>query len=58
MVVAFERNILFKATALFVIPDLFGNLLFCKSNDLRNCENSKWLVAEYRSASADIDRLM
>ena len=48
--VAFERFILVKATALFVIPDLFGNLLFCKSIGLRNCEDGKPLVTEYRAA--------
>jgi len=44
------EEVLVKATALFVIPDLFGNLLFCKSNGLRNCEDGKWLVTEYRVA--------
>lgn len=56
--VAFERNILVKATALFVIPALFGNLLFCKSIGLQNREDCNRLESEYRSASADIDRLM
>lgn len=48
--VAFERFILVKATALFVIPDLFGNLLFCKSNRLQNGEYCKPLVTQYRAA--------
>ena len=48
--VAFERYILVKATALFVIPDLFGNLLFCISNRLQNREDCNRLVTEYRVA--------
>ena len=48
--VAFDRYVLVKATALFVIPDLFGNLLFCKSNRLQNGEDCKQLVTEYRAA--------
>ncbi|WP_175547370.1 hypothetical protein [Fibrobacter sp. UWH4] len=49
MVVAFERFILVKATALFVIPDLFGNV-FCIFNRLQNSEDSQLLVTEYRVA--------
>jgi len=49
MVVAFERFILVKATALFVIPDLFGNLLFCKSIGLQNGEDCKPWVTEYKA---------
>ena len=47
--VAVEQFIRVKATALFVIPDLFGNLLFCKSNGLQNGEYCKPLVTEYRA---------
>lgn len=47
--VAFERYILVKATALFVIPDLFGNLLFYKSNRLQNREDCKLMVTEYKA---------
>lgn len=47
--VAFERYILVKATALFVIPDLFGNLLFWIPNRLKNGEYCKPLVTEYRA---------
>lgn len=47
--VAFERYILVKATALFVIPDLFGNV-FCIFNGLQNRECCKPLVTEYRVA--------
>lgn len=46
--VAFERFILVKATALFIIPDLFGNLLFCKSIGLQNRECCNRLEFEYR----------
>jgi hypothetical protein len=49
MVVAFERFILVKATALFVIPDLFGNV-FCIFNRLQNGEDCKPWVTEYRAA--------
>ncbi len=48
--VALGRYNLVKATALFVVPDLFGNLLFCKSNGLQNGEYCKPLVTEYRAA--------
>lgn len=48
--VALGRYNLVKAAALFVIPDLFGNLLFCKSNRLQNGEDCKPLVTEYRAA--------
>ncbi len=47
--VAFERYILVKATALFVIPDLFGNV-FCIFNRLQNGEYCKPLVTLYRAA--------
>lgn len=45
--VAVEQFIRVKATALFVIPDLFGNLLFWIPNRLKNGEYCKPLVTEY-----------
>lgn len=47
--VAIEQYIHVKATALFVIPDLFGNL-FCISNRLQNRECCNRLESEYRAA--------